>query len=192
MGPVIADPIACAVFLLTAFTLAGAAHTAWLTTAASKRFTQPLDRGLTIRGRRLFGANKTANGFVVMVPAAATSFVVFAAAAPAAAGLWDLSLGGYAALGALAGFGFMAGELPNSFVKRQLDIPPGRSASAPLAAIVQFSIDRLDSGVGMLAVVSAIVPTPWTTWAVVLLAGPVIHWTFSVVMFRLGLKPRPA
>jgi hypothetical protein len=186
------DPISCAVFLLAAFTLAGAAHTAWLTTAASKGFAQPLDAGLTFRGRRLLGANKTVKGFVVMVPAAAVSFVALAAATPASAGLWSLSLGGYAALGALAGFGFMAGELPNSFVKRQLDIPPGMSATTPLAAALQFSLDRLDSGLGMLAVISAVVPTPWTTWATVLLAGPAIHWTFSVVMFRLGLKARPA
>ena len=186
------DPIACALFLLAAFTLAGAAHTAWLTSAASKRFAQPLDAGLTVRGKRLFGANKTVKGFVVMVPAAAAAFVLLAAAAPASAGLWDLSLPGYAALGALAGFGFMAGELPNSFVKRQLDIPPGMSAATPVATVVQFSVDRLDSGVGMLAVLSAVVPTPWTTWAVVLLAGPAIHWTFSLVMFRLGLKARPA
>jgi hypothetical protein len=44
----------------------------------------------------------------------------------------------------------------------------------------------------MLAAVSLVVPTPWTTWAVVLLVGPAIHWSFSVVMFRLGIKPRPA
>ena len=192
MGPVTVDPIACALFLLAAFTLAGAAHTAWLASAVSKRFAQPLDAGLTFRGKRLLGANKTMKGFVVMVPAAGAAFVLLAAAAPTSAGLWSLSLPGYAVLGALAGFGFMAGELPNSFVKRQLGIPPGMSAARPLAAAVQFSVDRLDSGLGMLAVLSAVVPTPWATWAVVLLAGPAIHWTFSLVMFRLGLKARPA
>jgi CDP-2,3-bis-(O-geranylgeranyl)-sn-glycerol synthase len=189
---VIVDPLARAVFLMAAFTLAGAAHTAWLASAASKRFAQPLDAGLTFRGRRLFGANKTVKGFVVMVPAAAASFALLAAAAPASVGLWDLSLRAYAALGALAAVGFMAGELPNSFVKRQLDIPPGMSTSGPIAAALQFSVDRVDSGLGMLTVVSAVVPTPWTTWAVVLLAGPAIHWTFSLVMFRLGLKARAA
>ena len=192
MGPVIVDPLGCAIFLLAAFTLAGAAHTAWLASAASRRFAQPLDAKLTFRGRRLFGANKTVKGFVVMVPAAAAAFAILAAAAPASAGLWELSLPAYAAFGALAGFGFMAGELPNSFVKRQLDIPPGLSAAGPIAALLQFTVDRLDSGLGMLAVVSAAVPTPWTTWAIVLLAGPAIHWTFSLVMFRLGLKARPA
>ena len=185
------DPVACGVFLLAAFTLAGTAQTAWFATPASRRFTQPLDLGRTLRGRRLFGANKTLRGFVVMVPATAVAFALLAAGAPPSAILWDLSTPAYAALGALAGLGFMLGELPNSFVKRQLDIPPGSSLRGSAAAL-QFAIDRVDSGLGMLAVVSAVVPTPWTTWMVVLLAGPAIHWTFSVVMFRLGLKARPA
>jgi hypothetical protein len=33
---------------------------------------------------------------------------------------------------------------------------------------------------------------PWLTWAYVLLVGPLVHWSFSVVMFRLGLKQRAA
>jgi hypothetical protein len=99
---------------------------------------------------------------------------------------------GYALAGAVAGFGFMAGELPNSLVKRQLDIAPGNAPRGPLASACQFAVDRLDSGIGMLLALSLLVAVPWRTIAVVLIAGPFIHWTFSVVMFRLGLKPRPA
>ncbi len=191
MTPV--DAIACAVFLLVAFVIAGALQTAWFATRGSRVFAEPLDAGLTYRGRRLFGANKTVRGFVVMVPAAAAAFALLSSLpAPLVDGLWPLTPGQYAALGAWAGFGFMAGELPNSFVKRQLDIPPGAAAASPLGAACQFLVDRLDSGVGMLIAVSLVVPTPWTTWAAVLLVGPFIHWSFSVVMFRLGIKPRPA
>lgn len=191
MAPV--DPMACAVFLLVAFVLAGALQTAWFATRASRVFAVPLDGGLTCRGRRLFGANKTARGFVVMVPAAAAAFALLSSLpTPIADGLWPLTPGQYAALGGWAAFGFMAGELPNSFVKRQLDVPPGAAAAGPLGTACQVLVDRLDSGVGMLLAVSLVVPTPWTTWAVVLLVGPFIHWSFSVVMFRLGIKPRPA
>ena len=187
-----ADPVACGVFLLAAFTLAGGAQTVWFTMPASRRFAYPLDAGLRLRGRRLFGSNKTVRGFVVMVPASAAAFALLGGGTHAIAGLWDLSPLSYAVLGALAGFGFMAGELPNSFVKRQLDIAPGSGSRGQAAAIVQFIVDRLDSGLGMLVVVSLAVPTPWATWAVVLLVGPAIHWTFSLVMFRLGVKARPA
>jgi CDP-2,3-bis-(O-geranylgeranyl)-sn-glycerol synthase len=188
------DPVACGWFLLFAFVFAGAAQTAWFTSAASHRFAQPLDAGLTLRGRRLFGENKTLRGFVVMVPASSAGFALLAMLVgdPVALGLWTLSVPGYALAGAVAGFGFMAGELPNSFVKRQLDIAPGGAPRGPLASASQFAVDRLDSGIGMLLALSLFVAVPWRTVAVVLIVGSFIHWTFSVVMFRLGLKPRPA
>jgi CDP-2,3-bis-(O-geranylgeranyl)-sn-glycerol synthase len=163
--------------LLAAFTLAGAAQTAWFASPVSRAFAWPLDGGATFRGRRIFGANKTTRGLVVMVPAAAAAFVL---------------MGSSALLGAIAGAGFMAGELPNSFVKRQLDIAPGAAPSGSLAIAVQFLFDRLDSGIGMLLALSLVVPVAWQTWAVVLIVGPFIHWSFSLVMFRLGLKARAA
>lgn len=188
------DPAACALFLLAAFTLAGVAQTAWFAAPASRAFALPLDGGLRLRGRRLFGANKTTRGFIVMVPAAGAAFAVLAAATgePARAGLWHLTPGGYALLGAWAGFGFMAGELPNSLVKRQLNIAPGDAPRGRVRTAVQFIIDRLDSGIGMLAAVSLAVHAPAMVWLYVLLFGPAIHWSFSLVLFRLGVKERAA
>jgi CDP-diglyceride synthetase len=187
------DPVACATFLLAAFVLAGVAQTAWFKSPHSRAFAWPIDGGLTLRGRRLFGMNKTVRGFVVMIPAAAAAFTVLRwLIDPAAIGLWVLPPSGYTALGAWAAMGFMAGELPNSFVKRQLGIEPGRGASRPAARWLQFAADRLDSGVGMLAAVSLVASTPWRTWLYVLLAGAVLHWGFSALMFHLGLKPRAA
>ena len=194
MGDLTVSAPACAWFLLGAFVLAGMAQTAWFATPVSRRFSQPIDGGATFRGRRVFGKHKTLRGFVVMVPAAAMSFAALAAAIgpPATAGLWPLTIAGYAGLGACAGFGFMAGELPNSFLKRQLGIAPGERPHHPLGAAAQFLMDRVDSGVGMLLAVSVVVPTPAVTWLLVLTVGPSIHWAFSVLMFYLGLKARPA
>jgi CDP-2,3-bis-(O-geranylgeranyl)-sn-glycerol synthase len=107
-------------------------------------------------------------------------------------GLWSLSVRGYALAGALAGIGFMAGELPNSFLKRQMDISPGEAPHGRVAAASHFLIDRLDSGVGMLLALALVIPVPWMTVATVLIVGPFIHWSFSILMFRLGLKGRPA
>ena len=187
------DPVACAVFLLSAFVIAGAAQTAWFKSRHSRRVAWPLDGGLTFRGRPLLGANKSVRGFVVMIPATSAAFALMASLADTAAlGLWPLPTAGYAALGGLAALGFMAGELPNSFIKRQLDVAPGAGASTCGAWICQFIADRLDSGIGMLLALSLAVPTPWLTWLFVLLAGPLLHWGFSVLMFQLGIKPRPA
>lgn len=188
------DPQAAALFLLAAFTLAGVAQTAWFAAPFSRAFALPLDGGATCRGRRVLGDHKTARGLVVMVPAAASAFVLLAVLAgdAARAWLWPLPVSAYGPLGAWAGLGFMLGELPNSFLKRQLDIAPGAAARAPLAAALHFLLDRLDSGLGMLAALAVVVEVPWLTWVYVLVVGPFVHWSFSVVMFRLGLKQRAA
>ena len=192
MNPI--DPVACGCFLLLAFVLAGIAQTAWFASPASALFMQPVDGGLTLRGRRLLGDNKTLRGFVVMVPAAAAAFAVLAMLAgdPETLGLWPLSVPAYLLAGAVAGFGFMAGELPNSFLKRQLGIRPGEAARTRAAAAFHFTVDRLDSGVGMLLALALVVPVSWSTVATVLTVGPFIHWTFSLLMFRLGVKARAA
>jgi len=187
------DPLVAALFLLAAFTLAGAAQTVWFAAPMSHAFAIPLDGGRCFRGRRIFGAHKTVRGFVVMVPAAALAFALLATLAADAVlrALWPLSPLTYALLGAWAGFGFMAGELPNSFIKRQLDVAPGAAADG-WRGVPHFLLDRFDSGLGMLTALSLAVHVPWLSWLYVLLFGLFIHWSFSVVMFRLGLKRRAA
>jgi CDP-2,3-bis-(O-geranylgeranyl)-sn-glycerol synthase len=192
----VTDSLSEALFLIWAFMLAGVAQVAWLASPWSRSLALPIDGGRTFRGKRVFGENKTLRGFVIMVPAAALTFPLVAYSlsfgAPGAAGLWPLTLSGYAALGAWAGLGFMLGELPNSFIKRQLGIPPGEASTNRRTWRGQLIADRLDSGIGMLAAVSVAVPTSWRTWAIVLITGPVLHWLFSVVMFHAGAKARPA
>ncbi|MEP6493896.1 MAG: CDP-archaeol synthase [bacterium] len=191
------DPLIRALFIIVAMVLAGFVHSAWLGSRWSRRWRMPLDGGARIRGRRVFGDNKTVRGFVVMVPAASAAFyatwMVISAVVPSAAtSLWPLSSGGYAVLGAWAGLGFMLGELPNSFVKRQLDIAPGSAPRGRVATIAAFVVDRLDSIVGMLLAISLAAPTPWMTWVYVIVIGPAIHFTFSVLLYRLGVKERAA
>ena len=189
-------PVACALFLIAAFVLAGVAQTAWLGSRTSRRFAVPLDGARTFRGRRIFGDNKTARGFLVMVPAAGAAFCLLARLVETSGsltrGLWPLTLAGYWWLGVAAGFGFMLGELPNSFLKRQLGIPPGEAPKEGLARPFFLLADRLDSIVGLLTAVSLAVPTPAMTWGVVLVIGPGIHYAFSHLLFVVGVKARSA
>jgi CDP-2,3-bis-(O-geranylgeranyl)-sn-glycerol synthase len=190
------DALSCALFLIAAFTLAGVCHSAWLTMPGSHPFAVPLDGGRTLRGRRLFGDNKTLRGFMVMVPATGVAFALLASlisVLPAGMnGLWPLSPVGYALLGSWAALGFMAGELPNSFIKRQLDIPPGAAAPGRFTRPLFFVVDRLDSILGLMLALIVAVPVPWRTWLFVALIGPALHGLFSVALFRLGVKARAA
>jgi hypothetical protein len=190
------DPLHCALFLILAFVLAGILHSLWLHNRLSQVLAIPLDGGRMFRGRPILGENKTLRGFV-MIPAAALAFAAVAVMISLPQGmppatLWQLTPAEYAALGAWAGFGFMAGELPNSFFKRQLGILPGQAPAPGLTRTICFTIDHIDSIVGMLAAVTLAVHTPWTTWLWVLILGPSIHLFFSWWLFRMGVKRRPA
>ena len=191
------DPLHCGLFLIVAFVLAGLLQSLWLRSRVSQVLAIPLDGGRTFRGRPILGENKTLRGFVVMIPAAALAFAAVAIVVSLPRGvppatLWQLTPAGYAALGAWAGFGFMTGELPNSFLKRRFGILPGQAPASSLTAAICFTIDRTDSIVGMLAALTVAVPTPWTTWVLVLILGPLIHWIFSWWLFRMGVKGRPS
>jgi hypothetical protein len=191
------DALHCGLFLILAFVLAGFLQTLWLRSRVSQALAIPLDGGRKFRGQPIFGENKTLRGFVVMIPSAALAFVAVATAVSLPRGippptLWQLTFPSYAALGAWAGFGFMAAELPNSFVKRRLGILPGRAPASHLTMAICLTIDRIDSIFGMLVAVTVAVPTPWMTWVCVLALGPVIHGLFSWWLFRLGVKERPA
>lgn len=190
------DPLACAAFLVAAFVLAGVVQVVWLKSRLSLPFRVPIDGGRTLRGRRLFGENKTWGGFVVMVPAVGGAFLLLALGRDlwpgGDAGLWPLSVPGYGLLGCWLGFAFMAGELPNSFLKRQLGIAPGGTPRGSLARGLWAVIDRLDSLGAALVALAFVLPTPLVTGLAVLLVGPGLHGLFSLLLARLGAKGRPA
>ena len=189
------NPLTCALFIVLAMTLAGTLQTLWFRTRLSRRLAIPLDRGITFRRRRLLGDNKTVRGFVVMIPASSAFFYLsgwLLESLPSSLrqGVWDLAPAGFALLGACAGLGLMLGELPNSFIKRQLRIPPGQASNRPLIKPLFLVVDRLDSIVGTLLLVSLVVSTSWKIWLYVLLMGTGIHWFFSLMLFRSGVKGR--
>jgi hypothetical protein len=116
----------------------------------------PIDGGRTLGGQPIFGPNKTWRGVAFMIIATA----LLGAAQGAALGAWaarseaacldfaaagggSLALG-YAAVNAVLGLGYALGELPNSFLKRRIDIKPGKTGAGTLG-VVFFLIDQADS-----------------------------------------------
>jgi CDP-2,3-bis-(O-geranylgeranyl)-sn-glycerol synthase len=188
------DPWFCALCLMVVFVFSGALQSAWLYSKAAERFGIPIDGGRLFRGQRIFGDNKTWRGFVVMVPATGFGFLLLGSlcrGGPPNA-LWPIALWQYGLLGCWAGLGFMAGELPNSFLKRQLKVAPGQTPTQPWAKALCFLLDQVDSVVGALLAVSICVPVSFATWIVILVSGTVVHWLFNVVLFLTGAKKRAA
>jgi hypothetical protein len=190
------DPLSITLLIVMAFILSGILHVLWLRHPRSLPLKIPLDGGRTFRGKRLFGDNKTVRGLIVIIPATGLSFLGFGllrASRPSwfSGGIWPSPPLVYAAAGLLAGFGFMAGELPNSFIKRQCGIPPGGKPQRMPWRILTAVTDRIDSILGVLVMLSLLVPVPWRTWAYLLVLGPGVHFIFSAWLYRLKVKARP-
>jgi CDP-2,3-bis-(O-geranylgeranyl)-sn-glycerol synthase len=107
----------------------------------------PIDGGRSFRGKRLFGKSKTWRGVVVAVlgcipTVALQKYVLVEVARPLA--VVDYAEVSSLVLGTTMGVAAMAGELPNSFVKRQLGIEPGNTARGRVLRAVFWTWDQVD------------------------------------------------
>ena len=143
----------------------------------------PLDGGASWRGRRLFGDNKTVRGAVVMIGVSAIVAVLQGAFRIPRLEYFDYQDANLLALGLLLGIGFVVGELPNSFIKRQLGVAPGAHAG-----VWHTLADQLDSVIGALLTLSFLWIPPLRVWIVALVMGTGLHMAVNGVFVLLGVK----
>lgn len=143
---------------------------------------RPLDGGATFRGRRLLGDHKTWRGLVVGI-VAGTAAIALQRLLHALGCLDAVSLVDYGRvspwLGALLGFGALAGDAVKSFAKRQVGIAPGET---------WLVFDQLDFMCGAYAFGALIYAPPIhlvvATLPIIFLGGVLS----TSVGFHLGLK----
>jgi hypothetical protein len=93
---------------------------------------RPLDAGLRFRRRRLLGDNKTWRGAAVM-----SAGTLLASAGLSRCGWYRSRVPDPLRSGVVVAFAVVAGELPNSFLKRQLGVAPGAQRWAVLSVLDQ-------------------------------------------------------
>jgi hypothetical protein len=148
----------------------------------------PIDRGARLRGRPLFGANKTWRGVAAVALGSGAGYAVQALAPalqpPAFRALGVLGAG---ALGIAIGAVAMASELLNSLLKRQLDVAPGASAGGA-GALFFYLFDQVDVLIGgWLAVWPLVAPTfARVAWSIAFVA--LLHQAISLAGARLGMR----
>lgn len=169
--------------IVLAVTLAGVLHLLVIRTGALAVLTVPLDFGVTWRGNRIFGKHKTWRGLFLMTTTSAIFFAAFSGVF--GSGFESLSL----VHGALLGLGYILGELPNSFLKRQMGIPEGRVRKGA-AAIFQYLIDQMDSVVGVTATAAVLYGLSWESVVFLLLIGTSVHIIIDVLAHEFGWKQR--
>ena len=152
---------------------------------------QPLDFGKTYQGKRIFGDHKTWRGLTTNVVFCVLGTLIQAwLQGKGYLPQWLLLLDykNHALLaGILLGLGMTAGELPNSFLKRRFEIPPGESR-AGLLGIVFFLYDQVDLTTGIWVFLLFLIrPSLWLVlWS--LLLTLVLHLSVSSVGYLLGMR----
>ncbi len=173
-----------ALAVLILFLLIGVSQTLWLKSSRLAWLKIPIDGGLRLRGRRIFGQHKTIRGFLVIIPVSTVSFLIFGSCLSPAWQQWQLEPTTWASAGFAIGWGYMLGELPNSFLKRQLDIAEGQEANGPWMKIFFNALDESDSVIGALLFGALILPIDRVFVAVVLPSGIALHWLFNQLFIQ--------
>ena len=179
--------------------IAGIVNSIWCKTKYMKVLQAPMDKGKNfIDGKRIFGDNKTWKGFIGYI----ILNIVFTV-------IWGgiCSVSGLEAhnmfyetvqnnplnnvlIGFLLGFAYALFELPNSFIKRRLDIVPGKSISGFLKVFFVF-FDQADSIFGCVLVVCIYAAMSVRFYFVYVLVGAVTHILINMLLYCLKLRKNP-
>jgi len=181
--------VAEALYLIAPAVLAGIAHAVVIKRDLFPWLKRPIDGGRSYRGRRLFGANKTWRGPMVMV-GVCTLGVLAQTAIDGFEPFESLSALDYRtglalALGLALGLGYSLAELPNSFVKRQLGIRPGELS--PRGRPLQYIADQTDSVAGCVLALVAFGLGP-ALLALVFACGLGLHVVLDRLLYAFGVK----
>ncbi len=183
-----------ACFFALPFILAGLIHIAVIKFGFLKSLESiPLDGGATINGQPVFGKNKTLRGAATVIISIAVFFILERIAARhflIAAKLNVINIALIPSIGwsVLLGVGCIVGELPNSFLKRRLNIAPGAKGEGGFLRTFFWVMDQIDSLLGVLVLASFHWRPSWGMLIALFVIAMVIHPIGGALMVGLGLK----
>ena len=182
--------VARVLYLIAPLVLAGVVQAAVIKRRLWPALARPLDGGRMYRGRPIFGVNKTWRGVIVMSAASlAGTFVQHELARFGAfrtLGLVGYSTPRWLELGVALGAGYSLAELPNSFLKRRLSIPPGARSRHR----AQYLADQADSALGGTLALSLFLWRAPATLALVFTVGLTLHVLMDRALYASGVKTR--
>jgi hypothetical protein len=156
---------------------------------------KPLDFGLSFRGKRLLGENKTWRGLVIQIICCTLGGVIQGKLQKRGFIPHWLPFLDYKELGPLIGLllglGMTFGELPNSFLKRQFDIPPGQRKGGFWGALF-LVLDQVDLTLGIWFFFFLLVKPPvlLVVWSLALTL--VLHLSVSGLGYILKMRKTPS
>ncbi len=160
-----------------------------------KKYNFPIDMHKTLKdGKRIFGDNKTAIGFISMIVFCIIIQVMYGAFCNLLSineknelyiyykNTFTLNL----TAGFLFGLSYMLFELPNSFIKRRLDIKPGKTARGIKG--IFFVIDQIDSLLGVFLVLKFYNMMSLNKYLSCVVVGAVTHISVNLILFFTKIR----
>jgi hypothetical protein len=141
--------------------------------------------------RRLFGANKTWRGALVMGSGTMAATIALYRAPEYRRRLpEELEAANPAVVGALLGAAVWVGELPNSFVKRRLGIAPGRQRRGAVGVAISI-VDQADWVPTAWLLLRPLYPMTAATAARMFAIVAAIHVPVNLVGYAIGARTAP-
>lgn len=176
--------------------LSGICNMIWCKSTILNELKRPIDGNrLFIDGKRILGDHKTWKGFFGYL---FLNFIIGT--------LWGTicdwaNLNSYnffylhyentffynCVIGALLGLGYALFELPNSFLKRRLNIEPGKPTTG-ICKIIFIFLDQADSVFGCCLVVCLFYPMSPIFYFLYVLLGACTHIVCNMLLYFLGLR----
>ena len=163
--------------------LGGIANMIFTKTKLYKDNKYPIDDYIVLRdNQRLFGDNKTIIGFISMIILTTIIQILCGNIYRA------INLDTYSDwIGSLIGTAYMLLELPNSFIKRRLKIPDGKTAEG-IRGTIFLIYDQIDSLIGVFIVLKICSEISWLKVIGYILLGGVTHITINYVLHKLKVR----
>ena len=178
--------------------LAGVLNMVWCKLKFCNFLKKPIDFGKNFfDGKRIFGDNKTFKGFIGMIISGIIFTVLWGIISKNSEILTsynyfyqnrDNTLPYNLLVGALIGFAYALFELPNSFIKRRLNITPGKNDIRGFKKVFFIFFDQADSIFGCVLVVCIFHPMPLWYYLLYVLVGALTHIIFNMLLYFCHLR----
>jgi CDP-2,3-bis-(O-geranylgeranyl)-sn-glycerol synthase len=143
----------------------------------------PVDMGIRIGGKPIFGSHKTIRGFVVGILAAALTAVIqsylYSIGIGRTISYIDYHLACGICIGITIGFGALFGDLVKSFIKRRLDLREG-------TPFVPW--DQVDYAIGMIVFSGLVLPMTLAMMVTLLISAPTLSIIVTRIAFHLKIR----
>lgn len=176
---------------------AGALNMVWCKLHLIKFLERPIDNNKMLKdGKRFFGENKTWKGFVGMVVLGILCTVIWGLICSGSTYLtahnymyrnYDNTFFYNVIMGILLGLGYALFELPNSFIKRRMNIAPGKS-NKNLRGVLTIFFDQADSVIGCTLVLCLVYRMSILLFIGFVFLGALTHIVVNILLYFAKLR----